>query len=82
MTTQLYTVTDKAGPKVAGRRVQPGDTLELTENAARSELLAGSIVATTASGETGSNEAAPEVTATPVSEAATETVVETAKKKR
>ncbi len=41
-----YRVTDKAGPKVAGRRVQPGETIELTENAARGELLAGAIVPT------------------------------------
>lgn len=42
--TNRYIVTDKAGPKVAGRRVQSGETIELTENAARGELLAGAIV--------------------------------------
>lgn len=43
MTTLRYTVTTKAGPKVAGRRAEPGDIIELTENAARAELLAGAI---------------------------------------
>jgi hypothetical protein len=38
-----YTVTNLAGPKVAGRRVEPGETIDLSENAARAELLAGVI---------------------------------------
>ncbi len=44
MVTARYTVTEMAGPKVAGRRVQVGDVLDLTENAARAELLVGAIV--------------------------------------
>lgn len=35
-----YTVTDRAPSRVAGRRVKPGDTLRLTEDEARGELLA------------------------------------------
>lgn len=42
--TQRYTVTALAGPKVAGRNVKAGDALDLTDNEARSELLAGVIV--------------------------------------
>ncbi len=41
-----YTVTELAGPKVAGRRVEHGATIDLSENAARAELLAGVIVPT------------------------------------
>ena len=44
METERYIVTAVAGPKVAGRRVEAGAILELTENAARAELLAGTIV--------------------------------------
>lgn len=39
-----YTVTPLAGPKVAGRRVEHGDILDLTENAARAEILAGTLL--------------------------------------
>lgn len=35
-----YVVTDKAPPRVAARRVQAGDVLQLTEEEARAELLA------------------------------------------
>ena len=35
-----YVVSDKAPPRVAGRRVQAGDVLQLTEEEARAELLA------------------------------------------
>lgn len=35
-----YVVSDKAPPRVAGRRVQAGDVLHLTEAEARGELLA------------------------------------------
>lgn len=42
--TKTYVVTDRAGPFVAGLRVNPGDELELTENEARTELLEGAIV--------------------------------------
>ena len=35
---RTYVVTDKAPPYVAGRRVQAGDSLELTEYEARAEL--------------------------------------------
>ncbi|WP_137136617.1 hypothetical protein [Rhizobium sp. FKY42] len=35
-----YVVSDKAPPRVAGRRVQAGDVLRLTEEEARGELLA------------------------------------------
>lgn len=38
-----YVVTEKAGPKVAGRAVAPGEELLLTEFEARAELLAGSL---------------------------------------
>jgi len=38
-----YIVTELAGPKVAGRRVSHGDPIDLTENEARAELLAGVI---------------------------------------
>ena len=35
-----YTVTEKAPPRVAGRRVMSGETIRLTEAEARGELLA------------------------------------------
>jgi hypothetical protein len=35
-----YVVTDTAPPRVAGRRVKAGDTIELTDKAARYELTA------------------------------------------
>lgn len=35
-----YIVTDTAPPRVAGRRVAAGDILQLTEDQARSELIA------------------------------------------
>lgn len=35
-----YVVTDTAPSRVAGRRVKAGDTIELTETAARYELTA------------------------------------------
>lgn len=38
-----YTVTETAPPRVAGRRVQAGDTIELTDTAARYEFQAGHI---------------------------------------
>ena len=41
--TEDYIVTEKAPPKVAGRRVQPGDTLSLTDNQARFEEQVGHI---------------------------------------
>ena len=44
MDTSEYTVTDQAGPKVAGRVAAAGDTLTLTEPEARAELTAGAIV--------------------------------------
>lgn len=71
--TQRYTVTAKAGPKVAGRRVRIGDILELTENAARAELLAGSIVA--------AENAAPVADEVVSGEAPADTVIETKKKR-
>ncbi len=37
---QDYIVADEAPPRVAGRRVSPGETIRLTEDQARSELLA------------------------------------------
>ena len=40
-----YTVTKHAGPKVAGQTAKTGDELQLTEAQARTELLAGAIVA-------------------------------------
>ena len=40
-----YRVTNAAPPRVAGRAVQAGDVLDLTEPAARFELLAGHLIA-------------------------------------
>ena len=45
MSTATYYVTVLAGPKVAGKRVAVGDSLVLTEEQARSELLAGALTA-------------------------------------
>ena len=39
-----YLVTDRAGPKVAGRRVKAKDEIRLTEEEARADLLTGAIV--------------------------------------
>jgi hypothetical protein len=44
METQDYTVTERAGPRVAGRRVKPGDTLRLTATEAEYPLGEGTIV--------------------------------------
>lgn len=44
METKEYTVTDQAGPKVAGRAVEVGAKISLSEPEARAELLAGAIV--------------------------------------
>lgn len=41
--TKTYEVTEKAGPRVAGRRVKPGDAIRLTALEARSELLMGNV---------------------------------------
>tara|TARA_R110002020_G_scaffold15555_35_gene55427 strand:- start:7809 stop:8102 length:294 start_codon:yes stop_codon:yes gene_type:complete len=41
---RAYEVTDRAPPKVAGRRVKAKDELLLTEEEARAEILAGAIV--------------------------------------
>ena len=41
---KTYTVTDKAGPRVAGKRVKAGDKITLTEAEALSELIFGTIV--------------------------------------
>ncbi|EAU40158.1 hypothetical protein FP2506_11397 [Fulvimarina pelagi HTCC2506] len=43
---EVYEVTERAGPKVAGRRVKAGDTLRLTEAEARSDLLTGALIKT------------------------------------
>lgn len=43
MEKKNYTVTDKAGPRVAGRAVDVEQTLELTEAEARYELQTGTI---------------------------------------
>lgn len=59
MTTASYIVTDLAGPKVAGRRVQIGETIDLTENEARSELLAGVITPVVAAAPAVAEDAAP-----------------------
>lgn len=59
-----YRVTNAAPPRVAGRAVQPGDVLDLTEPAARFELLAGHLVAEPA------DPAAPVETPVPVEAAA------------
>jgi len=44
MDTKDYTVTKRAGPRVAGRPAKPGETVALTRDEAASELLAGAIV--------------------------------------
>lgn len=44
MSTSLYTVTDLAGPWVAGRRAQHGADLLLTPDEAEYELRVGTIV--------------------------------------
>lgn len=41
MTINAYTVTELAGPRVAGRAVKPGQRIELTAEEARFEVLAG-----------------------------------------
>lgn len=41
MTINAYTVTEQAGPRVAGRAVKPGQRIELTAEEARFEVLAG-----------------------------------------
>lgn len=43
MGTKRYTVTKRAGPKVAGRTAAAGETLELTAAEAEHELLAGAV---------------------------------------
>jgi hypothetical protein len=42
--TETYTVTKRAGPRVAGRPAKAGDELQLTELQARSEVLSGALV--------------------------------------
>ena len=42
--TPLYTVTDRAGPRVAGRLVKHGDLIALTGDEAEYELRVGTIV--------------------------------------
>ncbi|MFN3440959.1 MAG: hypothetical protein ACK4Z3_01005 [Rhizobium rosettiformans] len=37
---QTYIVTEKAPPRVAGKRVKAGDSITLTDDQARAELLA------------------------------------------
>lgn len=44
MTTATYTVTDKAGPRVAGRLARHGETIVLTPDEAAYELAEGTIV--------------------------------------
>lgn len=44
MDTQTYTVTERAGPRVAGRAVSLGQSITLSTNEAEAELLAGAIV--------------------------------------
>lgn len=48
-----YIVTETAPGRVAGRRVKAGDTIELTDTAARYERTAGHIVPAPAEPETG-----------------------------
>lgn len=43
MATKRYRVSDAAGPWVAGRKVAPGDHLELTDDQAAYELARGQI---------------------------------------
>jgi len=38
--TKSYLVTEKAPPRVAGKRVKAGDSITLTDDQARAELLA------------------------------------------
>ncbi|CDZ61394.1 Hypothetical protein NGAL_HAMBI2605_14820 [Neorhizobium galegae bv. orientalis] len=42
-----YVVTDKAPPRVAGRRVEAGDQIRLSETEALSEEMAGHILPAT-----------------------------------
>lgn len=44
MEKTAFTVTKRAGPKVAGQFVSPGQHLELTEDEARQDLADGSLV--------------------------------------
>ena len=44
---RAYVVTEKAPPRVAGRRVEPGDPIRLTEAEALSEEMAGHILPAT-----------------------------------
>lgn len=37
---KIYVVTEKAPPRVAGKRVKAGDSITLTDDQARGELLA------------------------------------------
>ncbi|WP_020179785.1 hypothetical protein [Methylopila sp. M107] len=46
MEKQTYTVTKRAGPKVAGQPVSAGQAIELTAAEAANELLAGAITPT------------------------------------
>lgn len=39
-TSKIYLVTEKAPPRVAGKRVKAGDSITLTDDQARGELLA------------------------------------------
>lgn len=47
-----FVVTEKAGPKVAGRRVKAGETIELGELESAHELRTGAIADTTAQAPT------------------------------
>lgn len=44
MDVKEYTVTQRAGPKVAGRPVEAGEPIFLTEAEARNEILNGAIL--------------------------------------
>lgn len=57
-----YRVTDTAPPRVAGRSVAPGDLIELSDRAARFELVSGHIIPVGAGDTTAAaNEAEPNV---------------------
>ena len=71
METAAYVVTENAPPRVAGRPVQPGQVLALTEAEALYEALTGAIVPRPAEAEPtrrqgkGAATASPAATATP-----------------
>lgn len=69
MQKQTYIVTDKAGPKVAGRVVKAGDPLELTDLEAAYERQLGTIKKAPSPAEAAAEPVTDEVASEPESEA-------------